>query len=646
MKKLIILFIITLSGIKASAQDEDLFLYTYYSPMGIQYGYADKYGNIVIVPKYGFIGKFNNGLAMIITGSSDPSKRTEFDNYGFIDGKGNEIVRPIYKEAMDFSEGLAAVSKTYYKANLNDMYDLNSSLPNRKWGYVDITGKLVIPLTHPLASQFKEGMAVQQTKEFLKFGYFFMDKTGKKVLPTANSIFEFYQNARTFSEGLASVTISDNKTYSKTVFIDKTGKVIIDDSYYSTSDFKNGIASVYKNNKYGVVDKKGKLIIPIEYSKVDEAENGYVKVYDKDKKVAMFTVLGKEVVSLGTYDEISGTFSDGLCAVKSGGKWGFIDQTGKLVITTTLARPTRFSDGLARVEQDNKFGYIDKSGKLVIPYVAGYGRDFSEGLAAFRLSGNEKKWGYINKAGKVIIPAIYQYVKEFKNGVARVEQDNIEFLVDKTGKSTKSKDSTQRGFNFGFISEQTGDLAEAYRAYKVVERQGNKDATIALKRIGTAGEKAYIDKLLKTGVESLQKKEYANALYDFKELEAINNKDGIYYLAQLHAYGLGVPKNYTTAFTLMERATKLGNMEAAADLAVLYINGAGTTKDLSKAKEYTLLAANNGNAKAMFNMGSMYFSGIGVDKNLQEAKLWLLKSSKLNYQPAIDALRSNSKAFN
>ncbi len=646
MKKLIVFFLVISSVINASAQVEDLFLYTYYSPIGIQYGYADKHGKIVVVPKYGAIGKFKNGLATVITGSKDYEKRTERDNYGFIDVKGNEIVKPIYKEAKDFSDGLAAVTNDYYKASFEDAYDLGKALPTRKWGYVDVSGKLVIPMIYSSPSDFKEGLAVQQTKEFLKFGYYFMDKTGKKALPAANSSIEFYQEARDFSEGLASVKIANPKTYHKAVFIDRTGKVVIDDDYMFTGDFKNGIASVYKDRKYGFVDKTGKVVIPIEYARVDDADNGYVKVYDKDNKSALFTVSGKEIVPLGGYDEISGAFNDGLSAVKSGGKWGFIDQSGKLVIAPILNRLTKFSEGLARVDQDKKVGYIDKSGKLVIPYVLGYGADFSEGLAAFSFASADNKMGYINKTGKLILPSIYNYAEDFKNGFAKVEQDYIGFLIDRTGKGTKSKDSTQRGFNNGFISEKMGDLAEAYRAYKYVEKQGNKEAAIALKRIGIAGEKAYIDKLLKTGVENSQKKDYAKALYDFQELEKINNKEGIYYLAQLHAYGLGVPKNFNTAFILMERAAKLGNMDATADLAVFYINGAGTTKDLVKAKEYTLLAANNGNAKAMFNMGSMYFSGVGVEKNLQEAKLWLLKSSKLNYQPAIDALKNNAAAFN
>ncbi len=646
MKKLIIFLLITSTISTAKAQVEDLFSYPFYSGTEVYHGYADKFGNIVIAPKYGFIGKFYNGLAVFITGSSYSEKRTENDSYGFIDGKGNEIIKPIYKEAKDFSDGLAAVTNDYYKENIKDAYDFNKTLPDRRWGYVDITGKLAIPMIHSSPSEFKEGLAVQKTKEFLKFGYFFMDKTGKKILPTANSTVEFYQGASAFSEGLASVSIPDSKIYLKTVFIDKTGKVVIDDGYSYSGNFKNGIASVSKNNKYGFIDKTGKVVIPIEYAKAGEPDNRYVKVYDKEKKVALFTLAGKEVVPLGTYDEIWGTFNDGLCAVKSGGKYGFIDQSGKLVIAPFLDRPTIYSDGLARVEQDKKVGYIDKAGKLVIPYVAGLGLNFSEGLAAFRLNGADKKWGYIDKTGKVILPAIYQYANEFKNGFARVEQDFIGFLIDKTGKSTKSKDSTQRGFNIGYINEKRGDLAGAYRAYKEVEKQGNKDATIALKRMGPVGEKAYVDQMLKLGLADITKKNYSMALFTFKELEKINNNDGIYYLAQLHAYGLGVPKNLTTAFTLMERAAKLGNMEAAADLAVLYINGAGTIKDLSKAKEYTLLAANNGNAKAMFNMGSMYFSGIGVDKNLQQAKLWLLKSSKLNYQPAIDALKNNAAAFN
>ncbi len=69
---------------------------------------------------------------------------------------------------------------------------------------------------------------------------------------------------------------------------------------------------------------------------------------------------------LATWDDAL-FFSEGLAAVKTGGKWGFIDKSGKLVIPATWGEAEPFYEGLARVETGGKWGFVDKSGKLVIP---------------------------------------------------------------------------------------------------------------------------------------------------------------------------------------------------------------------------------------------------------------------------------------
>lgn len=57
--------------------------------------------------------------------------------------------------------------------------------------------------------------------------------------------------------------------------------------------------------------------------------------------------------------------------MKVDGKFGFMDKTGKIVITPVYAEVADFSEGLAKALKFNsargvnKFGYIDKTGKEV-----------------------------------------------------------------------------------------------------------------------------------------------------------------------------------------------------------------------------------------------------------------------------------------
>ena len=62
------------------------------------------------------------------------------------------------------------------------------------------------------------------------------------------------------------------------------------------------------------------------------------------------------------------SFSEGLSPVKQGDKWGFIDASGRWVISPRLRFDgvMSFTEGLAMVEKGEKYGFIDKTGKIVI----------------------------------------------------------------------------------------------------------------------------------------------------------------------------------------------------------------------------------------------------------------------------------------
>jgi hypothetical protein len=68
--------------------------------------------------------------------------------------------------------------------------------------------------------------------------------------------------------------------------------------------------------------------------------------------------------------QFNARFADGLCAVRYGSKWGFIDKTGKVAINPRFGgdmyQPPQFVGGLAAVRVENGVGFIDTSGNLVI----------------------------------------------------------------------------------------------------------------------------------------------------------------------------------------------------------------------------------------------------------------------------------------
>ena len=119
-----------------------------------------------------------------------------------------------------------------------------------------------------------------------------------------------------------------------------------------------------------------------------------------------------------------------LAAVSQGGKWGFIDKQGRMVIPPQFEHAQYFSEGLAAAKQGGKWGFIDKQGRMVIPPQFEEVKLFSEGLAAVKQAG---KWGFIGKQGKMVIPAQFEYTFLFRNGLAWVKQGGKFGFIDKQG---------------------------------------------------------------------------------------------------------------------------------------------------------------------------------------------------------------------
>jgi TonB family protein len=248
-----------------------------------------------------------------------------------------------------------------------------------KYGYIDKTGKMVIPLMYDDAHKFSEGLAavwVSVDCPDLKVGchlYGYIDKSGQMVLPLQ------YSGADNFSEGLARVEIGWKSGY-----IDKAGKMVIPLTYDAASDFSEGLAAVWViGQRYGYIDKTGKMVLPPQYDKAER-------------------------------------FAEGVAHVEIGGEWGYIDKTGKKAIPPQYH--ANWPEGLDAHFQDGKWGYINETGKMIIPPLYAAAHKFSEGLAAVWVVGG--RYGYIDKTGKMVIPPQYVMADNFSEGLAAVESDD------------------------------------------------------------------------------------------------------------------------------------------------------------------------------------------------------------------------------
>lgn len=89
------------------------------------------------------------------------------------------------------------------------------------------------------------------------------------------------------------------------------------------------------------------------------------------------------------------------------------------------------SEGLRAIVKDGKYGFIDDAGRLRIANRYQQARPFSHGLAAIMIAG---KWGFINHDEKLVVQPVYDRVEDFSRSIAIVEQDNFSGLIDASGK--------------------------------------------------------------------------------------------------------------------------------------------------------------------------------------------------------------------
>lgn len=102
-----------------------------------------------------------------------------------------------------------------------------------------------------------------------------------------------------------------------------------------------------------------------------------------------------------------------------GGKYGYLDRTGKIVIEPQFEYAEPFFEGRAFVEFNGKPAFTDMGGNIVaIPNCKPFAMAFSDGL---RLVKATDKFGYFDKSGKMAIPPAFDDAGSFSEGMAAVK---------------------------------------------------------------------------------------------------------------------------------------------------------------------------------------------------------------------------------
>ena len=187
----------------------------------------------------------------------------------------------------------------------------------------------------------------------------------------------------------------------------------------------------------------------------------------------------------------------GLYPVNVNSKFGFMDRSGKTVITPQFDSTDGFSEGLAAVKIGTKWGYINTKGMVVITPQFDIGNRFRYGRAEVQL-GN--RFGFIDKDGKYICSPDFLWAGSFSGNLAPVKTaDGAMAFVDRSGKVVllDKVDQLRWGFTGGLIPAASGgkwgfiDTAGKWVIDPQFEQADGFADGLALVRVG--GRCGYID---------------------------------------------------------------------------------------------------------------------------------------------------------
>lgn len=282
-----------------------------------KWSYIDYAGNYVIkdlsvdpdAPKLAgenrqidYCGPFKDGYAQIIIDAKyEPAGISgnipSYDSGSYLIDKSGKIFKTEVdcKSISYFSEGLAHVSIINKDIDEKNTYMFSQNI--YIGGFVDKNGKLVLEQS---AQSFSEGLAGFYSEENKKYGY--IDKSGNVVIEAK------FDQVAPFKEGLAMIVIDDyhvEESSGKSIngyigYIDKKGEVVIppifdyvrrgvstnrvhgDGLYINNRDeeyyFSEGLAAFEKSGKWGFINKNGQIVIEPQYEGANSFHNGLAKV--------------------------------------------------------------------------------------------------------------------------------------------------------------------------------------------------------------------------------------------------------------------------------------------------------------------------------------------------------------------------------
>jgi len=336
--------------------------------------------------------------------------------FGFIDKTGKFVIKPQYRKAYSFSDDLAAVEVS------------------SRWGYIDKDGKMIIERQYEDVNSFSHGYA--GVKAFGSPKWMLIDKNGNA---TTQATFEKIGDCGDANKPLEpnNIVYCAYQEKGKWGFIATNGESKVEPKYDQVGPFSEGFAAVAQGGKWGYIDATGKPITDLKFTQAQPFHDRVAECWYGSDFVILDTI---GTMSISDPLHSRDFFHDGRGLSLKKGKYGFMNEEGKIVIKRKFSYAEDFRDGLACVGVANNWrGYIDPTGNFAIPPVFNEAAGFEKGLALVKIDPR-----YVSDDGTISASALEEAAGRDPHA-AKVSKDKEKDEaattepIDKTGDKAEAK---------------------------------------------------------------------------------------------------------------------------------------------------------------------------------------------------------------
>lgn len=353
---------------------------------------------------------------------------------------------------------------------------------NQRYGILDASMKPVLPLAYDMIRQPGQDVVIFSKNGIISVMY----DLKQAALISINDydwIDENYLDDMKTNPLLPLVRFTKNGRYG---FINASYKPIVPPVYdFAHPVFRDGLALVNRNGKWGYVNVKGHEQIACQYDDADVFDKGVANVRI-DGRVTCINTNGVEVSGCNAAYFKWETENDWNCGksfshrrsiVRRNQSHGLTDRKNKLVVPLIYERIQPITTNSAdqhchpdyfKVCQNRKWGVIDTDGKIILPCIYDMIDDYKGGIDLLQIQKNglfglldkkmqwvipcryealnpysikgvlifskNQKWGWMTMQEQVIVQPQFDQVYWIKNGVVKVTKDRKSGMLDSLGR--------------------------------------------------------------------------------------------------------------------------------------------------------------------------------------------------------------------